>query len=106
VARVVCAISLPSRRIPLYSVCILYSRAADRYYVRSTEDVGARVAGHNRPDGPVTSTRKNGPRELVSREDGCTTRGDAVFREKQIKRWKCRRKIGELVTCSVGRVPT
>ena len=90
----------------MYSVYILYSRAADRYYVGSTEDVDARVASHNRPDGPVTYTRKNGPREVVYREDGFATRGDAVCREKQIKRWKSRRKIEELICGSAGRVPT
>ena len=91
----------------MYTVYILYSQSANRYYVGHTDDIEARMANHN-GSGPTHGryTRKNGPWNLVYTEVGFNSRSEAVCRERQIKAWKSRKKIEQLIQRSVGRVPT
>jgi len=81
-----------------FSVYILYSQTADRYYVGHTSDIHTRLKSHNRTDELGGKyTRKNGPWELVYLQEGFTSRAEAVKREREIKRWKSRRRIKELI---------
>jgi len=81
-----------------FSVYILYSTRADRYYVGHTSDLSQRVVSHNRVDEPEGHyTRKNGPWEVVWVEEGFGTRSEAMRREREIKGWKSRRRIEELI---------
>jgi putative endonuclease len=87
----------------MYSVYILYSQSADRYYVGHTSDIAARLKSHNCQDGFSCEgkfTRKNGPWSIAYLEEGFQTRSDAMMREREIKRWKSRRKIMDLINTS------
>ena len=81
----------------LYSVYILYSQSADRYYVGHTGDIVTRLNKHNSEVEHGEYTRKNGPWIVVYHEDGFETRGEAMKRERQIKRWKSRSMIEGLI---------
>ena len=81
-----------------FSVYILYSARADRYYVGHTSDVERRLLSHNSSDEiGGRYTRKNGPWRVVYVEDGFGTRSEAMRRERGIKGWKSRRRIEQLV---------
>jgi putative endonuclease len=88
----------------MYTVYIIYSQTADRYYVGHTSDVVRRLTEHNQTNEIAGKyTRKNGPWELVYREENYFTRADAMQREKEIKNWKSRKKIMQLIT--IGGAP-
>lgn len=91
----------------MFTVYILYSPSADRYYVGHTDNIEARMANHNGP-GPTRGryTRKNGPWNLLYSEEGFQSRSEAMLRERQIKSWKSRKKIEQLIQRSAARVPT
>ncbi len=83
----------------MFTVYILYSETADRYYIGHTQDLTKRIGSHNSQDNiNGIYTRKNGPWKLVYSESDFTVRADAMKREKQIKAWKSRKKIVELIT--------
>jgi putative endonuclease len=83
----------------MYFVYILYSQSADRYYVGHTANIASRLESHHREDfADVKYTRKNGPWRLVYIEKDFITRGDAMKREKEIKNWKSRIKIIQLIS--------
>jgi len=83
----------------LFTVYILYSETANRYYVGHTENLQKRIISHNIPDDILGRyTRKNGPWKLVYAEAGFPSRAEAMKREKQIKSWKSRTKIEELIS--------
>ena len=87
----------------MYWVYILQNKA-DKFYIGSTADVTQRLESHN-DLGPMHGkfTRKNGPWELVWREEH-PTRVSAVARERQIKAMKSARWIREHLLS--GRVPS
>ncbi len=66
-------------------VYVLKSLVADRYYIGSTEDVDRRLAIHN--GNQARWTRRFQPWQLVYKE-GYRTRGEAVRRERELKRRK------------------
>jgi putative endonuclease len=71
----------------MYWVYVLRN-AGGKFYVRQTSDLMARLCSHNRRDKLLGKyTRKNGPWELVWREEH-PTRSSAMMRERQIKRMK------------------
>ena len=91
----------------MYTVYILYSDSADRYYVGHTDDLEARLRSHNQTSAAMGKyARKNGPWRLVYCEESFTTRSAAMLREREVKRWKSRKLIEGLIRDSVGRVPT
>ncbi len=68
---------------------------AGRFYVGSTDDLEQRLAEHNSEEKLFWKyTHKNGPWRLVWAESH-KTRGDAMKREKQIKRMKSAKWISE-----------
>ncbi len=91
----------------MFWVYILKSESTGRYYVGSTSDINRRLSQHNDPNYTGTKTTKyfKGPWLLVYSES-YETRSQAMVREKQIKSWKSRKAIEELINSQVGRVPT
>jgi len=91
----------------MYFTYILQSESTGRYYIGSTDNLDRRVAQHNDPDykGSKTTKRFKGPWKLVYAESS-QTRAEAMSREREIKSWKSRQAIHDLVISSDGRVPT
>ncbi len=81
-----------------YYVYILQSESTGRYYIGHTDDLERRVLQHNDPEyhGSKTTKRFHGPWTVVYSET-YKTRSEAVVREKQIKVWKSRKMIAQLV---------
>ncbi len=67
------------------SIYILRSCEGDRYYVGSAEDVEQRIREHNGPG--AKWTKRYQPWVLVHSET-FVTRGEAVARERELKRLK------------------
>jgi putative endonuclease len=80
-----------------FHVYILQSETTGRYYVGQTKDVDERVAYHNANYSRALKNR--GPWKLVFTES-FATRSEALRRERQIKSWKDRRMIAQLVSAS------
>jgi putative endonuclease len=89
----------------MFTVYILYSNSADRYYIGHTINLANRIENHNRERGKGKYTRKNGPWKVVYTENFFKTRSEAMQSERQIKGWKSRKRIEDLIRVSVGRVP-
>ncbi len=81
-----------------YFVYILQSEHTGRYYIGHTDDLVRRVRQHNDPDysGSKTTKRFAGPWGLVYHET-YDSRSGAMQREKQIKSWKSRKRVAQLV---------
>ncbi len=77
-------------------VYILYSKALDRYYVGSTTNINERLRRHNSNHKGFTG--KSSDWEIVHQEIFDEKR-EALKREKQIKSWKSRKAIEELIAC-------
>ncbi len=69
----------------MYTVYILKSRKAERYYVGYSADVEQRIKSHN--GGKVRSTKAYRPWDVVY-EEAHTTKQDAYRREHEIKSYK------------------
>ena len=90
----------------MFFTYILQSETTGRYYIGSTDNLRRRLSQHNDPDysGTKTTKRFKGPWKLVY-EESFESRAKAMSREKQLKSWKSKKAIQELVKGSVGRVP-
>jgi len=75
-------------------VYILESVSTGQFYIGSTTDLTRRLAEHQR--GHTPSTRNRGPWKLVYQEEHPTL-GEARRRERQLKGWKSRRSLKELI---------
>jgi len=75
-------------------VYVLRSRASGRFYIGSTTDLKRRLAEHARRNSPYT--RDRGPWELVYQEEYAEL-AQARRRERQLKSWKSRRSIQQLI---------
>ena len=82
----------------MYFAYILQSETTGRYYIGSTDDVYRRLKQHNDPEYRHSKTTKRfkGPWKLVYWEK-YQSRSEAMLREKQIKSWKSRKAIQELI---------
>lgn len=78
----------------MYYMYILRSMQDGRYYIGSTQDVAARLARHN--SGASRYTKAKGPWELIYTEQ-FHSRALAVQREKQIKGWKNKKYVNDLI---------
>jgi putative endonuclease len=88
-----------------FTVYILYSESADKYYIGHTADLKSRLLQHNDAFVDTHATKftlKNGPWKLVYSEDGFATRSEAMKREREIKGWKSRVMIQKLVSAGPG----
>lgn len=72
----------------MWSVYLLWSASAQRYYIGQTSDLTARLAQHN--GGAVRSTRHGRPWQLIGFEVYPTQR-EARWREHQLKQHSDRR---------------
>jgi len=75
-------------------IYILYSQCLDSFYVGSTKDLDRRLQEHNR--GKSTYTKRGIPWILVYKEE-FENKSQAYQRELQIKAWKSKTKIEELI---------
>ena len=78
----------------MYYIYILKSEKDESYYVGFAEDVQKRLQRHN--SGGARYTKNRGPWKLVYTEE-YSDRGSAMSREKEIKSWKSRKCIEELL---------
>ena len=81
----------------MYFVYILRSLTSGRYYIGHTQNVEQRLQYHNA--GYSKALKNRGPWELLYTES-FASRGQAMKRERQIKSWKDRKLIEELVRAS------
>ncbi|SHO73961.1 GIY-YIG nuclease family protein [Flavobacterium cucumis] len=77
-----------------YTVYILQSLTKDKYYIGYTADLKARIIRHNQKNKGFTGSTNDWV--LVYQED-YDTQSEAIQREKQIKSWKSKIKIKELI---------
>ncbi|HBB91737.1 MAG: hypothetical protein A2X22_10760 [Bacteroidetes bacterium GWF2_49_14] len=78
----------------MYTVYILYSASLDRYYIGQTNDLYGRLRRHVQSNQGFTSRGK--PWELIYYEVW-ESRSAACHRELEIKGWKSRDRIIELI---------
>ncbi len=85
----------------MYYVYILQSASTGRYYIGHTNNLCRRLSEHNDVvnRNSLTTKRFSGPWELLYTEQ-LMTRSEAMAREKQIKSWKSRQAIRDLITKS------
>ncbi len=77
-----------------YYVYIIQSEKTGKYYIGSSADPELRLKRHN--DRWTQSTKKNGPWVIVHKES-CGDKSEALKREKQIKSWKSKKAIKDLI---------
>ena len=80
-----------------YFLYILYSKSIDRFYIGSTHDLSDRLRRHN--SGRSKYTNAGVPWELIYSEE-YETRSNAMRRERELKSWKDRKMIENLVRTS------
>jgi putative endonuclease len=83
---------------PMFYVYILQSESTGRFYIGHTNNLDRRLAEHNDPasKNSLTTKRFAGPWQLEYTEQ-FETRSEAMAREKQIKSWKSRAAIRDLI---------
>jgi putative endonuclease len=88
---------------PMFYIYILQSESSGRFYIGHTNNLDRRLAEHNDPasKNSLTTKRFSGPWQLVHSEQ-FATRSEAMAREKQIKSWKSRAAIRDLIEKSQG----
>lgn len=78
----------------IYKVYILYSAEMDRYYVGYASNIEDRMQKHLSNHNGYTSKAKDW---VIVYKENFDTKAEAYKRERQIKSWKSRKKIEELV---------
>ena len=81
----------------MYDCYILYSEKLDKYYIGSTGDLEGRLQRHNSSNHGFTSTGKPW---IMKYSEVFENKTLALKRELQLKNWKNRNAIEELI--SVG----
>ena len=81
----------------IYFVYIIFSKKLDRYYIGFTSDIKSRIEKHNQKHKGYTG--KANDWILVYFEE-FETKKEALLREREIKNWKSRKKIQELISNS------
>ena len=69
----------------MYYVYVLRVKKSGRYYIGQTKDLVKRLEKHSR--GKTKSMKNRGEFDVVYLEE-CSSRADAMRREKEIKRYK------------------
>ena len=84
-----------------FNLYILYNPQIDKYYVGSTNNITRRLKEHNSlTRSKVKYTRKQKGTWNLMYVEKFTKKEDARKREKQIKEWKSRKMIIELIEVS------
>jgi putative endonuclease len=78
----------------MYYVYILYSKDLDRYYIGSTSDTQPRLTKHLSEHSGFTGKAKDWEIVWTELQENKTA---ALVREKQIKKWKSRKMIMQLI---------
>ncbi|WP_029289132.1 GIY-YIG nuclease family protein [Pedobacter sp. R20-19] len=86
----------------MFYAYILYSEVRSKYYVGYTSDLEERLKKHNTNHSGFTG--HTGDWQIVWVQS-FTEKSDAVKREKQIKSWKSRRMIINLINTTVSSNP-
>ena len=82
----------------MYTVYILYSISADKYYVGHTgENIEERIRKHLSDHDGFTSKFKDWELKYVEKFE---TKSEAYQRELEIKSWKSKKRIGRLISGS------
>lgn len=79
----------------MFYTYIIQSVPLKRYYIGSTSNITERLKQHN--TGYTKTTRNHGPYILIYVES-YNTRGEAIKREKEIKRYKHGNAFKKLIT--------
>ena len=77
-----------------YFVYILHSLTKDKFYIGYTANLSERIIRHNQKSKGFTGSTNDW--KLVYKEE-FTSQNQALLREKQIKNWKSKSKIQELI---------
>ncbi len=78
-----------------FIVYIIYSSSKDKFYIGFTSNLEKRIIRHNQKSKGFTGSTNDW--KIVHTET-YPTKSEALSREKQIKSWKSRIKIQELIT--------
>ena len=78
----------------MYFVYIIYSQKLDKYYIGFSTDIESRLKKHNSISKGFTNPGK--PWTLKYYEI-FNSKNEALAREKQLKNWKNRRRIEDLI---------
>jgi len=81
----------------MYYVYIIYSKDIDKYYVGYTHDVDLRLSQHNSTNSYYSKTTAKACDWNLVHVETLIDKSVAIKREKQIKKWKSRKKILELI---------
>ncbi len=76
----------------MWVVYALYNRNIHRFYIGQTNNLYRRIREHKEKRGKHFTAKAKGVWELVYREE-CTSRRDAITREKQLKSYRGREFI-------------
>lgn len=77
-----------------YSVYILHSLTKDKFYIGYTANLTERVIRHNQKSKSFTGSTEDW---ILVYQEKFDTKSNAIQREKQIKSWKSKIKIQELI---------
>ena len=77
-----------------FTTYIIYSKTLDKYYIGFTADIVSRLQRHNQKGKGFTG--KENDWQLVYKEE-FASKAEAYLREREIKKWKSRKKIIELI---------
>ena len=77
-----------------YSVYILHSLTKDKFYIGYTVDLSARIIRHNQKSKGFTGSTNDW---ILVYQEEFNLQSEAIQREKQIKSWKSKIKIKELI---------
>ena len=84
----------------MHLVYILYSAILDKYYIGYTSNLEERLYKHLHSSKGFTSRAKDW---IIVYHESYSTKSDALIREKQIKNWKNRSLIENLITIQRNR---
>ncbi len=79
----------------MYYCYILYSEKLDKYYIGSTSNIEGRILRHNSSNHGFTST---GNPWVLKYSESFVVKTYALKREMQLKSWKSRKLIEELIS--------
>jgi putative endonuclease len=77
-----------------FTTYIIYSKTLDKFYIGFTSDMVSRLQRHNQKGKGFTGNENDW--QLVYKEE-FSSKTEAYSREREIKSWKSRKKIIELI---------
>ena len=86
----------------MYYCYILFSEKLNKYYIGSTANIQGRIQRHNQSNKGFTSTGKPWVLKYFETFENKT---EALKRELQLKKWKDRTKLEELISSAGSSIP-